>query len=79
MLQTSLREEPRNQRAAVIPSRDETSLLDWLQSNGRIIARDIQEPAAFVAEEDPEISGLIDVEDVTYDLDDDDDVVELEE
>lgn len=79
MLNTSLREEPRNQRAAVIPSRHETSLLDWLESNGRIIARDVQEPAEFLEEEDPEISGLIDVEDVTYDIDDDDDVVDLEE
>ena len=70
MLNSSLREEPRHQRAAVIPSRNETSLLDWLESNGRLIARDIQEPDLGLEEE--EISGLIDVDDVTYDLDDDD-------
>lgn len=74
MLNHSLREEPRYQRAGVIPSRNETSLLDWLESNGRLIARDTQEPEFDVDEE--EISGLIDVEDVTYDLDDDDEPLE---
>ncbi len=78
MLNSSLREEPREQRAAVIPSKHESSLLDWLESNGRLIARDTQDPTEFLLEEDPEISGLIDVEDVTYDIDDDD-VVELDE
>jgi hypothetical protein len=51
--------------------------LDWLESSGRLIARDIQEPE-FPEEE--EISGLIDVDDVTYDdIDDDDDALDLEE
>mgnify|MGYP001507306790 CR=1 FL=1 len=76
MLNSSLREEPRDQRAAVIPSKNETSLLDWLESNGRLIARDIQEPEFDLEEE--EISGLIDVDDVTYDLDDDEDLLEDE-
>lgn len=80
MLNPSLREAPREQRAAVIPSKHESSLLDWLESNGRLIARDTQEPVEYpLDEEDPEISGLMDVEDVTYDIDDDDDVVDLEE
>jgi len=78
MLNSSLREEPRSARAAVIPSRNETSLLDWLQSNNRLIARDQQEPE-YLLEEEEEISGLMDVDDVTYDIDDDDDLVELEE
>lgn len=78
MLNPSLREEPREQRAAVIPARNESSLLDWLYSSGRIIARDTQEPELREDEEE-EISGLMDVDDVTYDIDDDDDLVDLEE
>ncbi len=77
MLKSPLREEPREQKAAVIRSKHESSLLDWLESSGRLIARDIQEPE-FPEEE--EISGLIDVDDVTYDdIDDDDDALNLEE
>jgi hypothetical protein len=80
MLNPSLRQQPREQRAAVIPSKHESSLLDWLQSNGRLIARDNQDPAEFLLEEaDQEISGLMDVEDVTYDIDDEDDVIDLDE
>lgn len=76
MLNSSLREEPRDQRAAVIRSRSESSMLDWLHSSGRLIARDTQEPEYPLEEE--EISGLMDVDDVTYDIDDDDDLVELD-
>lgn len=75
MLNSSLREEPRDQRAAVIPSKHESSLLDWLESSGRLIARDQQDPE-FTENNEEEISGLIDVDDITYDLDDDD-IVEL--
>lgn len=75
MLNSSLREEPRSQRAAVIPSKHESSLLDWLESSGRLIAREQQEPDFSDASEE-EISGLIDVDDITYDLDDDD-VIDL--
>lgn len=76
MLNSSLREEPREQRAAVIPARNESSLLDWLYSSGRMVARDTQETERL---EEEEISGLIDVDDVTYDIDDDDDLADLEE
>ena len=76
MVNSSLREEPRDQRAAVIRSRSESSMLDWLQSSGRLIARDTQEPEHLLEEE--EIAGLMDVDDVTYDIDDDDDLVELD-
>lgn len=77
MRNSALREEPRDQRAAVIPLKNESSLLDWLESSNRLIARDNQEPEYLDDEE--EIAGLMDVDDVTYDLDDDDDVVEVEE
>lgn len=52
-------------------------MLDWLQSSGRLIARDTQEPE-YLLEEEEEIAGLMDVDDVTYDIDDDDDLVELD-
>ncbi|MBD2520346.1 DUF3134 domain-containing protein [Nostoc sp. FACHB-973] len=74
MLNSPLREEPRNQRAGVIPLKQESSLLDWLQSNGRIIARDVHEPD--FQDDEEEIDSLMGVEDgiVDYDLDDDDDI-----
>jgi hypothetical protein len=74
----SLREDPIDQPAAVIPTRHETSILDWLESTGRLLARD-EVPAPDYTEEGEEIEGLI-VDDVPYDDDfDDDDIVELEE
>ena len=77
MVNSSLREEPREQQAAVIRSRDETSLLDWLESSGRLIARDVQEPEYLDEEQD--ISDLMSVEDVTYDIDDEDDDLDIQE
>ncbi|MBW4686396.1 MAG: DUF3134 domain-containing protein [Komarekiella atlantica HA4396-MV6] len=74
MLNSPLREEPRNQRAAVIPLKQESSMLDWLQSGGRLISRDVHEPDFLDDEE--EIESLMSVEDGIgdYDLDDDDDI-----
>jgi Protein of unknown function (DUF3134) len=72
-LNSPLREEPRNQRAHVIPLKPESSLLDWLENKGRIITRDVQEPDFQDGEE--EIDSLMGVEDgIGYDLDDDDDI-----
>ncbi|MBD2678964.1 MULTISPECIES: DUF3134 domain-containing protein [Nostoc] len=74
MLNSPLREEPRNQRADVIPLKQESSLLDWLQTNGRLIARDVHEPD--FQDDEEEIDSLMGVEDGIgdYDLDDDDDI-----
>ncbi|MEH1942535.1 MAG: DUF3134 domain-containing protein [Nostoc sp.] len=73
MLNSPLREVPRNQRADVIPLKQESSLLDWLQINGRIIARDVHEPD--FQDDEEEIDSLMGVEDgIGYDLDDDDDI-----
>lgn len=74
MLNSPLREEPRNQRAAVIPLKQESSLLDWLQSSNRLIAREVQE-ADFSSGED-DVEALMGVEDggIDYDIDDDDDI-----
>lgn len=76
----SLREDPIDQPAAVIPTRHETSILDWLESTGRLLARD-DVPAQDYAEEGEDIDGLIAVDEVGYDDDDfgDDDIGELEE
>jgi len=78
MLNSPLREVARNQRANVIPLKLESSLLDWLQTNGRIIARDIHEPDF---QDDAEgIDSLIGVEDgIGYDLDHDDDDIGIAE
>jgi Protein of unknown function (DUF3134) len=74
MLNSPLREEPRNQRATVIPLKPKSSLLDWLQSNGRIIARDVHDPD--FSDDEEEIADLMGVEDgiADYDLDDDNDI-----
>lgn len=73
MLKNPLHEEPREQRTLVIRSTQEISLLDWLESTGRMTARETQESEA-LEEEEPEILGLIDVEDATYDIDDEEDL-----
>jgi hypothetical protein len=74
MLNSPLREEPRNQRAAVIPLKQESSLLDWLQSSNRLIAREVQETDFSSGEDD--VEALMGVEDggIDYDIEDDDDI-----
>ncbi|AFZ16345.1 DUF3134 domain-containing protein [Allocoleopsis franciscana] len=71
MYNPSLREEPRDQLADVIPVKQETSLLDWLETNNRLVARD-SDDASFLDNEE-EISELMGVEDGAFDDDDDDD------
>ncbi|HEY9904994.1 MAG TPA: DUF3134 domain-containing protein [Candidatus Sericytochromatia bacterium] len=68
MYNNALREEPREQLAEVIPVKQETSLLDWLEANNRLIARDVQDDGFLDDEE--EISDLIGVDDTTLDDDD---------
>lgn len=70
MYNNSLREEPREQLAEVIPVKQETSLLDWLEANNRLIARDVQDDSFLDDEE--EISDLIGVDDGAIDDDDSD-------
>ncbi len=81
MLRNPLVEQPRSQSAQVIPLRGEASLLDWLETSGRMVARaGSEEPGYLVDAEDPEISGLIDGEDVADDFDvlGDDEELDLE-
>nr|WP_199290279.1 DUF3134 domain-containing protein [Leptolyngbya sp. FACHB-36] len=73
----SLREEPRSQRAAVIPIKQESSILDWLESSGRLLARDSTESDFLDNEE--EIADLMGSDDASFDLDDDDDDLDLED
>ncbi|MEH2022062.1 DUF3134 domain-containing protein [Nostoc sp.] len=71
MLNSPLREEPHNQRADVIPLKPESSLWDWIQTNGRIIVRDVHE--SDFQDDEEGIDSLMGVEDgIGYDLDDDD-------
>jgi hypothetical protein len=69
MYNPSLREEPREQLADVIPVRQETSLLDWLEANNRLLAREVQDDPFL--EDEQEISELMGVDDSAYDDDDD--------
>lgn len=70
MYNPSLREEPRDQLADVIPVKQESSLLDWLENNGRLVARDVVDDHYLDDEE--EISELMGSEDASFDDDDDD-------
>jgi Protein of unknown function (DUF3134) len=73
MFNSPLREQPRHQRASVIPLKQESSLLDWLKSSGRLIARDKHE-SDFPGGDEEEIESLMSGDDgIEYDLDDDDD------
>ncbi|MEA5508592.1 DUF3134 domain-containing protein [Crocosphaera sp. UHCC 0190] len=72
----SVRQEPRYEPAAVIPVKQDSSILNWLEATNRLIPREQEESTSSV-EEDAEISDLIDVDD-SYD-DDDDDTIELDE
>ncbi|NJL11128.1 MAG: DUF3134 family protein [Calothrix sp. SM1_7_51] len=74
MMNSPLREQPRLQRASVIPLKQGSTLLDWLQSSGRLIARDHHEPE-FPEGDEEEIESLMSGDDgIGYDdLDDDDD------
>jgi len=69
MYNPSLREEPREQLADVIPVQQETSLLDWLEANNRLLAREVQDDP--FREDEQEISELMGVDDSAYDDDDD--------
>ncbi len=77
MYNPSLRQESRFEPAAVIPKPQELPILDWLESNGRLIAR--QEGEEGYVEEEEGISDLMGVDDNSFDdLDDDDDLGDLE-
>ena len=69
----SLHQEPRYEPAAVIPLKQEASLIDWLKANNRLIPRDSAE-VVFDAAEDDGLEDFIDTEgDYEDDFDDDSD------
>ncbi len=74
----SLREEPRSQRAAVIPLKQESSILDWLESTGRLLARDSQD-VNYLEVDGEELNDLMSSEDNSFDIDDDDDDLDLDD
>lgn len=77
MLNPSLREIPAHEPADVIPSKQEISLIAWLESTGRLIDRDtVSTTTVDYLEEEEEIADLISVDDSTYEDEDDDDEIE---
>lgn len=78
MPKSPLQEQPRDRVAAVIPSKHESSILDWLQSSGRLVARDRQEPDLQASGEPiSDLTDIIDPDDPTYeDFEDSDDPID---
>ncbi len=77
MYNPSLRREPRYEPAAVLPVTREESLIDWLESNNRLIYRDIEEgTTSNVSDEDVDIAELMDGDDNLYNDDSNDDMNE---
>jgi hypothetical protein len=73
MKNPSLREESREQLAEVIPVRQESSILEWLESSGKLLAREGKDDS--LPNEEEEITELMGADDSLYDDDDDDDDV----
>ncbi len=71
MYNPSLRQEPRYEPAAVIPVTRHTSLLSWLEETNRIIPREKEELQRETLKDDVDISELMEVDDHSYDDDDD--------
>ena len=67
----ALLEIPRKQPAAPIPLQRDASILDWLESTGRLLAREVGDLDYLNDEE--EINELMATDDASFDLDDDDD------
>ena len=75
MKNPALNQELRYEPASVIPLKQESSLLDWLKANNRLIPREQQEKESVNSAEDPEIDELMGNEE---DFEEDDDF-ELED
>lgn len=74
----SLRQEPRDKPASVIPLPQEASILDWLESAGRLRARQVGD-FDYVDDEE-EINDLMGSDDASFDeVDDDDDLGDLDD
>lgn len=73
----SLREYPRTQPARVIPNLRGESILEWLESSGRMMPREKDEQE-LKRDEEAEISDLMAGDD-GFDDDDDDDALDLDD
>ncbi|WP_088890566.1 DUF3134 domain-containing protein [Leptolyngbya ohadii] len=73
MRNPALHEVPRDQPAPVIPLQRDASILDWLESSGRLLSRDGSDYD--YRDDEEEINELMAGEDNSFDLDDDDDDV----
>ncbi len=69
----ALRVQRRNQPAAIIPTEQQVSILDWLESTGRLIAREGTESTLKFDDEAEELSELMLGDDHSYADDDEDD------
>ncbi|MDJ0583051.1 DUF3134 domain-containing protein [Crocosphaera sp.] len=68
-LSPAISQEARYEPAAVIPVKQDSSIINWLEATNRLIYREQEETKGQV-EEDAEISDLIDVDD-NYDDEED--------
>ena len=59
MKNPALNQEIRYEPASVIPLKQESSLLDWLKANNRLIPREQKEKESLDNAEDPEIDELM--------------------
>lgn len=81
MYNPSLSEQPIDQPAGVISVKQETSILDWLESSGRLLARENEELAGGYLDEEEEIAELMGSDEGYEDIDlddDDEDLLDLE-
>lgn len=71
----ALVQEPRYEPAIVIPIKRESSLIDWLKANNRLIPREATEVEKVKGDDDLDVlmDGDEDFDDVDVDVDDDDD------
>jgi Protein of unknown function (DUF3134) len=70
----SLRQQPRSQKAPIIQSNTDSSILTWLEGTGRLMDRDIPVDPALLEEMDELSGSLIGSDDNDYedDVEDDD-------
>jgi Protein of unknown function (DUF3134) len=79
MKNPALHQYSRDQHAPVIPLQRDASILNWLETTGRLLARDSSE-FDYLDEADEEISDLMGSDDASFDMDDDDDeILDLED
>jgi len=77
MSNPSLRTEPLDQQAGIVSSKQEPSILDWLEQSGRLIPREGQGPEILTEDEEvEEIAELMTGDDLDYVEEDE---VDLEE